>query len=551
MSQQTNSPSNNSSININSTLNVRKRIFSPLNRSELVDKSLVIQLNNKTNRNSLKYGIINAMILCFLMVDISNRCPFSYSKWFYVEYAVASILAVSVLYQFGRYFYFVFSFEPLKGTVDQKRLLQFNDAGMQKRLFNTFFNDFNGFLYCCLIDSSFVIDQTPNRKTNISTANAANVTLLSWHSSMNDCKYFGHLILSITKLDAIISFPKLKANRSIYGRASGGSPHQQNQSSSFNQNWNSFQNASLNSTPGGIATATTISANTSERFSSPYQKYAKNEIITDENSWQNYLKDGQQESMKNFIDIDTVDAASSSTAAADRQAMNSFWNYCNNAANVLKNSLYQMAPTASSQSTPVVGGSSSTTTTGSSAPASKDELGIFGNTDINGHSDEIKKICSLGHLTQFVYNIRTWIACTVLHRLDTEITNTNHAFEARGLSDIKIGSVGLDRLKKTADNQQLIAMYAPMLPILVPFLDMSTNQEYLVQRIKDLAKGSVLAKYRWNSGGSYNGLNWDEHLPTDSAVRFNIYITLMCYVIDFMVSMFVADNIPFILCIFG
>lgn len=136
--------------------------------------------------------------------------------------------------------------------------------------------------------------------------------------------------------------------------------------------------------------------------------------------------------------------------------------------------------------------------------------------DNAGNSDIIKTFGS-SELTQSVYNLRMWIACTVLHRLEAEIVKTNKAFECRGFVDLKIGSVGLDRLKKTAENHQLVCM-APVLPIIVPFLEMSTNQEYLVRRINDLAKGCVLSEYRWNSGGNYNSLNWDEHLPTDSAV---------------------------------
>lgn len=352
----------------------------------------------------------------------------------------------------------------------------------------------------------------------------------------------------------VIHLPVLlfTANRSIsspgwtYARASGSSPQQQQtQQTSFNQSglsWQSFQNNSLNSTPAGAPGGGNKSGNNSGLFVSPYQKYAKGEIITDARDWQQYLKEtgGTQNESKNLFNVDTVDNGS----PADRQAINSFWNYCNTAANVLKNSIYQMAPTTTATGPSPMG----------SAVVTNDELGLFGNADIDGHSDEIKKICSMGHLTQYVYNIRSWIACTVLHRLETEITKTNHAFEVRGLSDIKIGSVGLDRLKKTADNQQMIAMYAPMLPMLVPFLDMSTNQEYLVQRIRDLAKGSVLAEYRWNSGGSYNGLKWDEHLPTDSAVCCGwlfLWIRLYknCLTKTFILSR--VDNLPFVLCVFG
>lgn len=164
--------------------------------------------------------------------------------------------------------------------------------------------------------------------------------------------------------------------------------------------------------------------------------------------------------------------------------------------------------------------------------------GTGGKDDINGlfsttasvadldENAEINKFISSGQLTQYVYNLRMWIACTILQRVDAEIQKTNVAFaqnthaDCRGFSDIQIGKVGLDRLKKTANVPAVVAVYVPMLPMLLPFLEISTNQEYLVQRIRDLAKGCVLGEYRWNGGGTYGGVAWDEHLPTDSAVIF-------------------------------
>lgn len=118
---------------IDPNTSVRKRFCTPNERSEVVDKGLDIQLHTKTSRHALKWGLINVVILSVLMMDISNRCPFTYSKWFYVEYAAAGFLAISVLYQFGRYFHFIFSFQPIRGTVEQKRLLQFNDTGTSSR----------------------------------------------------------------------------------------------------------------------------------------------------------------------------------------------------------------------------------------------------------------------------------------------------------------------------------------------------------------------------------------------------------------------------------
>lgn len=161
-------------------------------------------------------------------------------------------------------------------------------------------------------------------------------------------------------------------------------------------------------------------------------------------------------------------------------------------------------------------------------------MGIFSGAADFDENSEFNKISSSGHLTQYIYNLRMWVACTILRRLDDEIVKTNLAFtqsshnaECRGFSDIQIGKVGLDRLKKTAEIQTLVSYYVPMLPMIIPFLDISSNQEYLVQRMRDLAKGCVLAEYRWNAGGSYNGINWDEHLPVDSAVSLNKCINIM------------------------
>lgn len=105
-----------------------------------------------------------------------------------------------------------------------------------------------------------------------------------------------------------------------------------------------------------------------------------------------------------------------------------------------------------------------------------------------------------------------------MQRLVKQIDNMDEIFRQRGLSDIKIGSVGLERLRKMAENQQLVQSYAPMLPLLMPFLDTFNNQEYLVQRIKELAQGSCIGDYRWNSGNAHNGQEWGDHLPTDAAV---------------------------------
>lgn len=119
-------------------------------------------------------------------------------------------------------------------------------------------------------------------------------------------------------------------------------------------------------------------------------------------------------------------------------------------------------------------------------------------------------------------------------------------FRQRGLSDIKIGAVGLERLRKMAENQQFVQSYAPMLPLLMPFLDTFNNQEYLVQRIKELAQGSCIGDYRWNSGNSHNGQEWGDHLPTDAAVSpLRALFTLLWFSLLFFCSFCSYSSICF------
>lgn len=239
-------------------------------------------------------------------------------------------------------------------------------------------------------------------------------------------------------------------------------------------------------------------------------------------------------------------------SSADVNTLTTFRSYCNNAANLLKSSLYQMAPATVSPSKPL------TTTTGTTkddlvgnifaSPSSGASSSVHGSvTTASGHhsgnaslglgmdaaaaeateSLELQRLVANGQLTQSIYNLRGWLSTTIVQRLDEAIDKTNRALsgnthaDCRGFTDVQVGKVGLERLRKTAEVQQLVGAYVPLLPKIVEFVQVSSNQEYLVQRIRDLARGCVLAEYRWNGGGTYGGVAWDEHLPVDSTVRLD------------------------------
>lgn len=418
----------------------------PTKPSEIVAKGLELQLKAKQARQHLKWGAIHLGILAVLLFDIFNKCPYSFSQWYYVEYTAAVLVALSAFVYFLRYLFFAFSFEPIKGTLAQRDLMQFDEK-----------------------DKSFVLS-TPQAGGPETHEAPMNATLLSWHSSFNDSN-------------------RMTSANWAYTRCT---PPGAGTNTTQNTSWNSsvHNDSSLNTSA--------LSAN--GIFATSYKTYAKENVVTDERGLQQLLKEEYSKQEYNLSEAQVAQKTLSPTS------INSFWNYCNNAATLLKTSLYQLSPSAASPN----------------KQSTKDEGGMFD----DGNSEIIKKIPS-SRLSQYVANLRMWISGTILQRIEAEINKIDESFKSRGFSDIQIGSVGLERLKKTAENKQFVSSHVPMLPLIVPFLEMSTNQEYLVQRIKDLAKGSCIADYRWNSGSSYHGLNWDEHLPTDSAILFHLFCTYL------------------------
>lgn len=119
-------------------------------------------------------------------------------------------------------------------------------------------------------------------------------------------------------------------------------------------------------------------------------------------------------------------------------------------------------------------------------------------------------------------NIRVWLTQTILRPLVSEIDQVNSSLPKHGVVDCKVGGAPLDRLKKVASLPQ-VEVHIPSLPALIPYLEVCHNQEYLVQRIRDLAETGALSRYKWNAGGDYRDSNgkvvdWTDKMPTDSEV---------------------------------
>lgn len=127
-------------------------------------------------------------------------------------------------------------------------------------------------------------------------------------------------------------------------------------------------------------------------------------------------------------------------------------------------------------------------------------------------------------LYHWTKNLRQWLNLTIMGRLVSEIGTINDTLRRMGSPDLQIGEVSLSTLRQVSlTKSQLI----PTLAMLLPYLDVTPNQEYLVQRITELAAGGCMSAFVWNGGGRFKGKPWADHLPTDSALVTHFLCTYL------------------------
>lgn len=218
--------------------------------------------------------------------------------------------------------------------------------------------------------------------------------------------------------------------------------------------------------------------------------------ITDLHSLSKYLREQDE---KEYI--------KSALSSPENSGGSSFWNYGRTAmdyTHVLKKYVYQLASRSPH----------SLTTTNNDNDQSN---------SYNGEDVWTKRGVTEDDLFLWVERLRKWICLTIVSPLRKEIEEVNAGLRRIGSEETEIGEVGVSTLKQLALTK---GPYVPTLNAVVPYLDFSSNQEYLVKRIKDLGKDGCMGEFCWNSGGDY-GKEWGEHLPSDAALVMHLFCTYM------------------------
>lgn len=249
-----------------------------------------------------------------------------------------------------------------------------------------------------------------------------------------------------------------------------------------------------NSSIGSFDSTFALHSDASYSFQSP-SRFNNKDFIMNRKKMDEFLSDVNDQETR----IASAVEAQSSLAAS---SFNSFWGSfdVNGFVSSLKNLSYQLSP-ANKQS-------------------SRDES--FSNKD--EENAEIIRQISANKLSNYVANMKMWIHKTILEPLVHAIDETDKAFGQRGFTDMKIGLVGIERLKKIASSNQQLIMYIPTLPKLIPYLELTQNQEFLVKRLRELGKGSCLKNYKFTTV-SFDHVS-NDHFPNDAGILFHL---VCCY----------------------
>ncbi|XP_061187814.1 transmembrane protein 209-like [Saccostrea echinata] len=267
------------------------------------------------------------------------------------------------------------------------------------------------------------------------------------------------------------------------------------QMTGYSPNLSGFQSGS----PGMAGIADTSGLRSRHSLSQTMKNAAASsslDRITDLHSLSKYLKEHDE---KEFI--------KAAISSPENSGGSSFWNYGRSAmdyTHILKKYVYQLASRSShSSATPNV---------------DNDQSNSFSGDDVWS-----KRGVTEDDLFLWIERLRKWICQTIVAPLRKEIEEVNAGLRRIGSEDTEIGEVGVSTLKQLALTK---GPYVPTLNAIVPYLDFSSNQEYLVKRIKDLGKDGCMSEFCWNSGGDY-GKEWGEHLPTDAALVMHLFCTYM------------------------
>ncbi|KAF7693998.1 transmembrane protein 209 [Silurus meridionalis] len=445
--------------------------------TSLIDKTMKMRREEQERQVLLAWAVLNVSLAGMIYTEMSGKLLSRYyniTYWpiWYIELALASLFSLNAIFDFWKYFKYTMAPSSVALSPEQHRLLGLHNSGIQVSP-----------------------PQKPEQKET---------PVVSQSSPLQ-----GQNVLSFS-----IARPPSTSPKFSPGCVSGYSPPLSNPSSpgsgrpfspsvAYGKVLNYSPSTNSSPYPSSLGPAEGASLRTRYRtspsvFSSPG---GKEDYMDDLKSLEKFLHSEEEKSHRSHL---------GSPESASPSHSPTFWNY-NRSMGDYSQSLrkFQYQPACRSQAP--------------SAHKDETELGS------KQAAEEVwARITSSRVVTDSIDSwtakLRNWINDTVLVHLVKEIDSINSQLRRMGCLDLQIGEASISNLKQAAVAK---ASTIPNLNIIVQYLDITPNQEYLVERIRELAHSGCMSSFRWNGGGNVKNRKWDTNLPTDSAILMDILCTYL------------------------
>ncbi|XP_028306223.1 transmembrane protein 209-like [Gouania willdenowi] len=437
----------------------------------LIDRALRMKREELSRPVVLAWAVLNICLAGMIYTEMSGNLLsryYSITYWpiWYIELALASLFSLNALFDFWKYFKYTMAPSTISLTHEQHQIVGLRKTSIQASP-----------------------PQMPEKKETplpgqsvLSFSPSRPATISPKFSPSCVCGYSPPLSNPSTPGNAGGAFSPSAAFGKVlnYSPSSGSSPYK----------------SSLGSAEGlgqrdWYRTSPSV-------FDSPG---SKEDYIEDQKSLERFLRSEEEKSHQSQL---------GSPESVSQSHRPKFWNYnrtMGDYAQSLRKFLYQPACRPQAPS------------------ANKDETDLGSEQAAEEVWARITASCSvMDRIDSWTAKLRNWISDTILVPIVKEIDSVNSQLRRMGCPELQIGEASISSLKQAS---VMKASIIPTLNSLVQYLDITPNQEYLVDRIKELAHSGCMSSFHWNRGGDLKNRKWDTDLPTDCAILMHVLCTYL------------------------
>nr|XP_023657418.1 transmembrane protein 209 isoform X1 [Paramormyrops kingsleyae]XP_023657419.1 transmembrane protein 209 isoform X1 [Paramormyrops kingsleyae] len=451
--------------------------------SALIERTMRMRREEQARKVVLAWAVLNISLAGMIYTEMTGKllrryCNISYWPIWYIELALASLFSMNALFDFWRYFRYTMAPSSVAVTPEQHRLLGLRKSGIQASP-----------------------PQKPEKKevpAPVQSSPLQGQSVLSYSPSRPPSTSPKFSPSCVPGYSPSLQSPSPARSGGSYSPVTYTMTN-----SSFMKVWS--YSSSPGSSPYPSSIGPTEGASLRARYRTPSSVFTspggKEDYMEDLRSLERFLHSEEEKSQRSQL---------GSPESASPSHSPTFWNYNRSVgdyAQSLRKFQYQLACRSQAPSA-----HKDETDLGSKQAAEEVWARITPNPPV------------LDHIDSWTAKLRNWINDTILVPLVKEIDAVNTHLRRIGCPELQTGEASISSLKQAA---VVKASSIPTLNSIVQYLDISPNQEYLVERIKELAHGGCMSSFRWNGGGDLKGRKWDTDLPTDSAIVMHVLCTYL------------------------